>query len=67
MLMPVLISSIAHDWVKINHGFTEEEFKSALFTHKVYENPQVNEHMQRKQYELMTLTAQKNPQMLARM
>jgi len=24
MLMPVLISAIAHDWVKVNHGFAED-------------------------------------------
>ena len=46
MLMPVLISAIAHDWVKINHGFTEDEFKAALFSHKIYEDPKVSEHMQ---------------------
>ena len=48
MLMPVLISAIAHDWVLKNHGFTEDEFKAALFTHKIYEDPQVSEHMQQK-------------------
>jgi hypothetical protein len=31
MLMPVLISALAHDWVMVNHGFTEDEFKAALF------------------------------------
>ena len=41
MLMPVLISAIAHDWVKVNHGFSEDTFKSALFSHKIYENPEV--------------------------
>ena len=39
MMMPVLISCIAHDWVRVNHGFSEDEFKSALFHHKIYENP----------------------------
>ena len=29
--MPVLIGAIAHDWVYKNHGFTEDEFKLALF------------------------------------
>ena len=38
MMMPVLISAIAHDWVFVNHQFTEEQFKAALFKHKVYEN-----------------------------
>jgi hypothetical protein len=48
MLMPVLISALAHDWVMINHNFTEDEFKAALFSHKIYENPSVSEHMQQK-------------------
>lgn len=46
MLMPVLISAIAHDWVKVNHGYDEDNFKAALFKHKIYENPEVSEHMQ---------------------
>ena len=45
MMMPVLISAIAHDWVMVNHGFTEDEFKAALFHHKIYENPEVSSHM----------------------
>jgi hypothetical protein len=31
MMMPVLISAIAHDWVLREHGFDEEQFKAALF------------------------------------
>ena len=42
MLAPVLISAIAHDWVLVNHNFPEDDFKSALFTHKIYENPEVS-------------------------
>lgn len=42
MLMPVLISSIAHDWVFKKHNYREEQFKSALFAHKIYEDPQVS-------------------------
>jgi hypothetical protein len=57
MMMPVLISAIAHDWVKVNHGFPEEQFKAALFEHKIYENPEVSEHMQTKQMELLSLAA----------
>ena len=41
MLISLVISSIAHDWIYKNHGFTEDEFKSALFAHKVYEDPSV--------------------------
>jgi len=41
MMMPVLISAIAHDWVKKHYGHTEEDFKAALFHYKIYENPDV--------------------------
>lgn len=61
MLMPVLISAIAHDWVKVNHGYEEDNFKAALFKHKIYENPEVSQHMQEKQMELMMLAMQQNP------
>lgn len=63
MMMPVLISCIAHDWVKVQHGFTEDEFKAALFAHKIYENPRVSEHMQMKQMELLSIAASQNPYM----
>ena len=58
MMMPVLISCIAHDWVLINHKYSEEEFKAALFAHKIYENPEISSMMQQKQMELMMLAAQ---------
>jgi len=48
MIMPVLISAIAHDWVYKNHQWSEENFKSALFEHKIYEDPNVAQHMQKK-------------------
>ena len=48
MMMPVLISAIAHDWVYSEHSWKEEEFKSALFAHRIYENPAVSQHMQQK-------------------
>lgn len=53
MIMPVLISAIAHDWVFKNHGYTEDQFKAALFTHKIYEDPEIAMHMQTKQMELL--------------
>lgn len=62
-MMPVLISAIAHDWVLVNHNFSEEDFKAALFHYKIYENPEVAQHMQQKQMELMMLVQQKNPMM----
>ena len=55
MIMPVLISAIAHDWVYQNHKWTEEQFKCALFEYKIYEDPAVAQHMQQKQFELMML------------
>lgn len=48
MIMPVLISAIAHDWVFKNHKWTEDQFKAALFEHKVYEDQAVAQHMQKK-------------------
>jgi len=56
MLMPVLISAIAHDWVFKNHGWPEDQFKAALFSHKIYEDANVAQHMQRKQFELMMMS-----------
>ena len=41
MIMPVLFSAIAHDYVYKNHGWNEDQFKAALFHHKIYENPTV--------------------------
>lgn len=64
MMVPIMISCIAHDWVNINHKFTEEEFKAALFQHKIYENPEISNLMQQKQMELMMLAAQQNPMMM---
>lgn len=40
-LMPVLISSIAADWVSMNHKVDEDSFKAALYKHKIYEKPDV--------------------------
>ncbi len=64
MIMPVLISAIAHDWVFKNHGFNEEQFKAALFAHKIYEDPEVAMHMQQKQMELLQLSGGFNPMMM---
>ena len=63
MIMPVLISAIAHDWVYKNHNWTEDQFKAALFEHKIYEEPSVAQHMQSKQFELMMMAQQQNPMM----
>lgn len=67
MLVPVLVSAAAHDWVRVKHGFNEDSFKAALFKHKIYEDAEVAQHMQMKQMELMTLAAQANPMMMAQM
>jgi hypothetical protein len=48
MIMPVLISAIAHDWVWTQHKIPEDDFKAALFEHKIYEDPAVAQHMQQK-------------------
>jgi hypothetical protein len=63
MLMPVLISALAHDWVYKNHNWSEDEFKAALFEHKIYEDASVAEHMQKKQFELMMMAQRANPMM----
>lgn len=67
MMMPVLISAIAHDWVFINHQFTEDQFKAALFHHKIYEDPEVAMHMQTKQMELLSMSGGFNPMMMGGM
>lgn len=64
MIMPVLISAIAHDWVFKHHGYTEDQFKAALFQHKIYEDPEVAMHMQTKQMELLQLSGGFNPMMM---
>ena len=64
MMVPIMISCIAHDWVNINHKYSEEEFKAALFQHKIYESPEISNLMQQKQMELMMLAAQNNPMMM---
>lgn len=67
MLVPVLVSAAAHDWVRVKHEFNEDVFKAALFKHKIYEDAEVAQHMQMKQMELMSLAAQANPMMMAQM
>ena len=67
MMIPVLVSAIAHDWVFKNHGFTEDQFKAALFEHKIYEDPDVAMHMQTKQMELLSLSGGFNPMMMGGM
>merc|ERR1719389_54180 len=64
MMVPIMISCIAHDWVFIQHKYSEEQFKAALFQHKIYENPEISNLMQQKQMELMMLAAQQNPMMM---
>lgn len=67
MMIPVLVSAIAHDWVFKHHGFTEEQFKAALFQHKIYEDPEVAMHMQTKQMELLSMSGGFNPMMMGGM
>jgi hypothetical protein len=67
LLMPVLISALAHDFVKKEHGIGEEAFKAALFVHKIYEDEEVAMHMQMKQMELLSLSGGFNPMMMGGM
>ncbi len=67
MMIPVIISAIAHDWVFLKHGYPEESFKAALFEHKIYEDESVAMHMQQKQMELMTMSGGFNPMMMGGM
>lgn len=53
MMMPLLISAIAHDYTYKKHKFTEEQFKAALFEHKIYEDPYIAQKLEQKQFELM--------------
>ena len=68
-LMPVVVSAIAHDWVLKRHGYNEDQFKSALFKFKIYEDPSVSSHMQQKQFELLSATGMggMNPMMMGGM
>lgn len=67
MMIPVIISAIAHDWVFKKHGYPEEQFKAALFDHKIYEDEGVAMHMQQKQMELMAMSGGFNPMMMGGM
>lgn len=67
MMAPIMISCIAHDWIFLNHKYPEEDFKSALFAHKIYENPEISRMLQEKQMELMMILAQNNPMMMQQM
>lgn len=44
-MIPVLISAIAHDYVCKKYKYNEEQFKAALFVHKIYEDEGVAMHM----------------------
>lgn len=67
LMMPVLISALAHDFVFQEHGIAEEAFKAALFEHKIYEDEEVAMHMQTKQMELLSLSGGFNPMMMGGM
>ena len=67
MLMPVLISSLAHDFVKVQYNYFEEDFKAAVFAHRIHENLVIAEHMQEKQEELIRVAAKKHPELFGGM
>lgn len=67
LLMPVVISALGHDWVKHTHNYSEDQFKSALYKHKIFEDDEVAMHMQQKQMELLSLSGGFNPMMMGGM
>jgi len=67
LMMPVLISALAHDFIFQEHNIAEEQFKAALFEHKIYEDEEVAMHMQTKQMELLSLSGGFNPMMMGGM
>ena len=61
LILPILISSLTTDWVQKEHNFTQDQFKTALFSHKVYENTEISKQMGEAQAELIKLCQEKNP------
>jgi hypothetical protein len=55
MLLPVVVSSLAHDYLLKHHSVQEEDFKGALIKHKIYQDQEVAVYMQAKQFELLSL------------
>ena len=53
LILPILISSLAADWVYKEHNFTQDQFKSALFAHKVYEDTEITRLMTDAQADLV--------------
>ena len=60
LILPILISSLTSDWVFKNHNFTQDQFKTALFTHKVYEDTEIAKLMGEAQAEIVQLCTVKN-------
>lgn len=52
MMTPVIISCLSHDYILQNYEYPEEVFKAAMFKHKLFEDPEIAMHMQKKQMEL---------------
>lgn len=55
MLIPVVISCLSHDYITLNHQYTEAAFKSAMYSHRVFEDADLMTYMQMKQFEMMNL------------
>ena len=45
LMISILVSSLAADWVFKEHGHSQDQFKSAIFSHKVYESIEVAKMM----------------------
>ena len=67
MMMPLLISAIAHDYTFKKYKHNEEHLKAALFEHKIYEDPKMAQRLEQKQFELMMHIQQTNPMAMAQM
>lgn len=67
MMMPLLISAIAHDYTFKKHKHNEEHLKAALFEHKIYEDPKMAARLEQKQFELMMHIQQTNPAAMQQM
>ena len=57
-LVPVIISMIAHDWIKSEYELDSIDFKSTFFLHKIQEEPDYIDFMRGLQYDMMVMAAQ---------
>ena len=60
-LLPVMISIIAYDWISEEAGVSSDDYKMALFQHKMQDQPEFIDMMQKLQFTLMIMAARRNP------